>query len=220
MATSKYSSASHIQHGMILHFKRTLSSESTSASEGIFLPKLWSWAKKPASLGHYVATTPDLDCTELFVLHRYSSVGGDGITFIMCDKDGAIWVMKKSHIESKHDATAALQSEASMMVRAWPYELSSRVFVANWNSTPFLCMPLLRIISHHDSAELKAAVRTHIDGLARQGLCHDDLHWRHVACYASTHGQPRIVFIDWARARTDTDEDEARSIMLSALGLF
>jgi hypothetical protein len=207
---------------MILHFKRTPHSELESRSEGVYIPKLWRWARKPASLKQYAAATPELDCEELFVVHRCSSAGRDGIAFIMCDKDGAMCVMKKSNVEDRRDAFAALQREADMLQCAWPHKLAKRVYVAIWNSAPFLCMPLLRIISRDDLTELEidveAAVRAHIDKLASRGLCHNDLHWRHVACYAAKHGT-RIVFIDWAQSRTDMEAGAARLVMLSALGL-
>ena len=222
MATSKYSSAQHVQHGMMLHFKRTPHSELESKSDGVYIPKLWRWAKKPDSFSTYVPTTPSLDCDELFVVHRCLSTGRDGIAFIMCDRDGAMCVMKKSNHEDRSDATAALKSEADMLQRAWPDKVARRVYVAIWNSTPFLCMPLLRIISRDDSMELKinveVAVRAYIDKLASRGLCHDDLHWRHVACYAAKHGM-RVVFIDWAQSRIDVEASEARVVMLRALDL-
>ena len=208
--------------GMMLCLKRSVDSD-PRAGHGSVIENVWEWAKRPDSLLSYLAATPSLDCMELFIVHRCSHDGGDGIAFIMCDKEGATCVMKQSYLEDRLAATAALQSEASMLLRAWPRRLSDRVYVANWKSIPFLCMPLLRIISSKDSADLgidvETAVRAHIDELATRGLCHDDLHWRHVACYKLKNEQPRIVFIDWARFLTDMEAEEARRIMLHALDL-
>ncbi len=221
---STYSSARHIQHGMMLRFERTSDSQSQSTSESAPAQNMWRWSKKPESIIKYVATTPRLDCKELFVVERCSHGGGDGIAFVMCDQDGAMCVLKKSNLAGMHDATASLQREVDMLFRAWPRRLSERVYVANWNSTPFVCMPLLRTISLKDSMELgidvEAEVRAHIDELAIRGLCHDDLHWGHVACYMKNE-QPhaRIVFIDWARSRAEVEVQVARSTMLSALEL-
>lgn len=228
MAMSTHSSPQHIQHAMMLRFERTSEfeseSQSTSESAPAHAASMWRWSKKPESIIQYVATTPRLDCTELFVVERCSHGGGDGIAFVMCDQDGAMCVLKRSNLAGIRDATASLQREVDMLLRAWPRRLSERVHVANWNSAPFLCMPLLRTVSQKDSMELgidvEAAVRAHIDELASRGICHDDLHWGHVACYMKNE-QPRarIVFIDWARSRIDMEEHVARSTMLSALEL-
>ena len=172
----------------------------------------------------YLATTPSLDCNELFIVRRCSpsTISGDGVAFITCDKDGALCVMKKSSHGDRYEATTALQNEVDMLLLAWPRKLRHRVFVANWNSTPFIFMPFLRIVSTDDSDDLgidvEVMVRKHIDKLAAEGLCHDDLHWRHVACYVK-RDRHHIVFIDWARSRTGIDTETARSIMLRALDL-
>ena len=182
----------------------------------VLTPDQWQWKKSPLPEILSYDKVPNSNNTRFLLLQDLGQ-GADGHVWLATSESGCVCVLKfpkGSFGATSTKLDAQIEAEHKNWIEAQPW-IANKIRIVSLLQKKVLMMPFVTLFKEkpHESFVLEK-VKSAIGVLAKNGIVHEDLRWRHVGTY-----QDEIVFIDLARLRTKVDAKEATDAMLNSLGL-